>query len=114
MIESNNGGRFTIHFATINTAFINFEMEQDINLQYTLLLLIQHIEANKHHYENHLQYTLLLLIQYETISQRMRKEHLQYTLLLLIPIQTIDFKDISEDLQYTLLLLIHSKKIVRS
>ena len=54
--------KFTIHFATINTAKGRNQLVKKLHLQYTLLLLILNYKNILLIEEKNLQYTLLLLI----------------------------------------------------
>ena len=58
--------------------------------------------------EINLQYTLLLLIHRSDAKSLPKLQNLQYTLLLLIPACYIQYTVAIFHLQYTLLLLIHS------
>ena len=75
---------FTIHFATINTNIGKMVSIAEINLQYTLLLLILFFSPVTQKFVSNLQYTLLLLIQNYWLKIAGGEFNLQYTLLLLI------------------------------
>ena len=80
---------FTIHFATINTEAKKMLNDKELNLQYTLLLLILENNVIFGKDSFHLQYTLLLLIRVFFLFYYFKLSNLQYTLLLLIRVVKI-------------------------
>ena len=76
---------FTIHFATINTMYhsLYLNLFQKFTIHFATINTVKFLKMSM--YLLDLQYTLLLLIQFSSKEMEAGFYHLQYTLLLLIP-----------------------------